>query len=82
MNVIRTKLTEGGRVVIPVELRKKLGMEIGDNLSIELRGDSLQITTGHAALRRIQKLVRKHVPAGVSLVDELIAERREEARNE
>ena len=35
-----------------------------------------------AALRRVQKLVRKHVPEGVSLVDELIAERCWEAAKE
>jgi hypothetical protein len=29
-----------------------------------------------------QRIVRKHVPASVSLVDELIAKRREEARRE
>jgi hypothetical protein len=42
----------------------------------------LQITTQKEALRRIQALVRKHVPEGVSLVDELIKDRREEAANE
>jgi hypothetical protein len=35
-----------------------------------------------AAIRRLQALVRAAVPEGVSLVDELIAERREEARRE
>src|SRR6266852_8681750 len=33
-------------------------------------------------LTRAQRLVRKHVKPGTSLVDELIAERREAARNE
>jgi hypothetical protein len=35
-----------------------------------------------AALRRLRALVREKVPEGVSLVDELIAERRDEARRE
>ena len=35
-----------------------------------------------AAIRRVQKLVKKHVPEGVSLVDELIAERCWEAAKE
>lgn len=34
------------------------------------------------SIREIQKAVRRHVPLGVSLVDELIAERREEAARE
>ncbi len=33
-------------------------------------------------IERAQRLVRKHVKSGTSLVDELIAERREAARNE
>ena len=36
----------------------------------------------HEQLVRTQQLVRKCVPRTVSLVDELIAERREEARRE
>ncbi|HLK05717.1 MAG TPA: hypothetical protein VKT53_14865 [Candidatus Acidoferrum sp.] len=33
-------------------------------------------------IKRAQKLVRKYIKPGVSLVDELIAERREAARHE
>ncbi len=33
-------------------------------------------------IRRAQELVRRYVPEGVSLSDELIAERRAEARRE
>jgi hypothetical protein len=33
-------------------------------------------------VRRAQEIVRKHVPEGVSLADELIAERRAEAARE
>lgn len=35
-----------------------------------------------AAIRRVQRLVAQHVPAEVSLVDELLAERRREAARE
>ncbi len=80
--IVRTKLTQGGRIVIPAEMRKRLGMEIGDSLNIEIRNDSLQVTTMRSALRRIQRLLKKHIPPGVSLVDELIADRRKEAANE
>jgi hypothetical protein len=37
---------------------------------------------GGAALQRVQQLVRKRVKVDTSLVDELLAERREAARNE
>jgi len=42
----------------------------------------LVVTTPEAALQKLQALVRKHVPEGVSLVDELLAERRAEATRE
>jgi AbrB family looped-hinge helix DNA binding protein len=80
--VVRTRLAQGGRIVIPKEMRERLGVEIGDQLNLELRGDSLTVTSSQAALRRLQKRLKKLIPPGVSLVDELIAERREEAKNE
>lgn len=80
--IVRTKLTQGGRIVIPAEMRKQLGMEIGDQVNIEIRGESLQVTTSRSALRRLQEHLKKCVPPGVSLVDELIDERRREAENE
>ena len=79
---VRTKITEGGRIIIPAKLRQALGIEIGENVTLSVKDNSLQITRQKEALRRIQALVRKHVPEGVSLVDELIRERREEAANE
>ena len=81
-DVVRTKVTQGGRIVIPAEMRRRLGIEIGDQVNLERRGDSLTVTSSQAALRRIQKRLQKTIPPGVSLVDELIAERREEAKNE
>ena len=79
---VNTKVTEGGRIVIPAKLRQVLGIEIGENVTLSIKDNTLQITTRKEALRRLQALVRKHVPEGVSLVDELIQDRREEAANE
>lgn len=79
---VKAKVTEGGRIVIPTKLRRALGIEIGENVTLSVKNNTLQITTQKEALRRIQALVRKHVPEGVSLVDELIKDRREEAANE
>lgn len=79
---VKTKVTEGGRIVIPAKLRQALGIEIGENVTLSVKDNALQITTQKEALRRIQALVRQHVPEGVSLVDELIKDRREEAANE
>ncbi len=80
--IIRTKVTQGGRIVIPAEIRKQLGIEIGEDVNLRVENDILHVLSRKSALRRIQKAVREVVPEGVSLVDELIAERRKEFENE
>ena len=79
----RVRIAPGGRVVIPAEFRKALGVGIGDDMVIELNGDELRLRSRQAAIKRVQAMVRKYVPdASRSLADELIAERREEAARE
>jgi AbrB family looped-hinge helix DNA binding protein len=76
------KMSEGGRVVVPAEIRKALGLKEGDLVLWELKDGEARLTTRRERLRRAQALVREYVPAGVSLSDELIAERRAEAERE
>jgi AbrB family looped-hinge helix DNA binding protein len=78
----RQRVNENGRVVIPASFRKALGINIGDEVVLRMEDDELRITTLKRRVERAQRLVRKHVKRGTSLVDELIAERREAARNE
>jgi len=78
----RQRVNENGRVVIPASFRKALGINIGDEVVLRMEDDELRITTLKRRVERAQRLIRKHVKRGTSLVDELIAERREAARNE
>ena len=74
---------KAGRVVIPVELREKHGIEVGDTVIWRDDGDGLRLTSRMAGIRRAQQLVAKHRrPSDGSVVDELIRERREEAARE
>jgi len=77
-----TQIGEGGRVVIPAVMRASLGVGVGDTVLLRLDGGELRILTPRQAIRRAQELVRQYVPEGVSLADELIAERRLEAARE
>ena len=70
------KIDEDGRVVIPAEFRDTLGLKAGDAVIFTLDGDELGMYTLKQAVKRVQETVRKYVPDGVSLVDELIEERR------
>ncbi|HUF86771.1 MAG TPA: AbrB/MazE/SpoVT family DNA-binding domain-containing protein [Thermohalobaculum sp.] len=78
----RLKIGQDGRVVIPSEMRA--AMQLGPDGTVIARvvGGELQLVTLPVAVRRAQEFVRGRVPEGVSLADELIAERRAEARRE
>lgn len=78
----RMRVNENGRVVIPASFRKALGIKAGDEVVLRIEDNELRIITLKRHLERAQRLVRKHVKEGRSLVDELIAERRESVRNE
>ncbi len=73
---------EGGRLVIPARYRQALGLRDGDEVIVWLDGEELRILTPGQALRRAQVLLRRYVPAERSLADEIIDERRREARRE
>ena len=79
---VRLRINENGRVVIPAAFRKELGIKPGDEVILRLDEGELRITTMKQRMERAQRRARQYVKRGVSLVDELIAERREEARRE
>jgi bifunctional DNA-binding transcriptional regulator/antitoxin component of YhaV-PrlF toxin-antitoxin module len=68
--------------VIPAEHRRALGLEIGDEVIVRVEDNELRILTRAEGVKRAQGLVRRHVKGSRSLVDELSAERRAEAKRE
>lgn len=83
-SAIWTKVEAGGRVVIPAPFRRALGLEEGQAvlLVLEEKDGAVRLLTREAALKRAQDIVSRYVPAGVSLSEELIQERRAEAARE
>jgi AbrB family looped-hinge helix DNA binding protein len=79
MAIQRAKLIDGGKVIIPAAMRRAMGIATGDTVVIELDAGEIRIRTLQQGLDRARAIVRRRVPAGRSLVDELIAERRAEA---
>lgn len=82
MNVIPVVVGRKGRVVVPAVFRHQLGIDEGSELAARIEGDTIVLEPRLAALRRLQSLVGAAVPAEVSLVAELLAERRAEARRD
>ena len=81
---LRTKLKigPGGRVVIPATIREQLGLSEGDVLMATFENGELRLISLAESVRRAQAIVRSRVPAGVSLVDELLEDRRQEVLKE
>jgi AbrB family looped-hinge helix DNA binding protein len=73
------KIMDGNRLVIPASIRKALGLHVGDALTLMLENGELRVVSQAEAVRQAQALVRQYVPAGTSLVDDLLDERRQEA---
>lgn len=79
---VRTRINENGRIVIPAAIREAVGLRRGQEVILWAEKGEVRISSAVARMRRTQEIVRKYVPKGVSLADELIAERREEAARE
>ncbi len=84
MTYFQTHLTvaSNGRVVIPANMRAELGVPDGGKLVARLVDGTVVLEPLDMALKRLQAFVAQHIPPGVSLADELIAERRAEADRE
>jgi hypothetical protein len=63
-------------------LSDALGLEAGDVLFARVNDSEILLLTREAVTRRVQTLAREFVPEGVSLVDELLEDRRREVEAE
>jgi AbrB family looped-hinge helix DNA binding protein len=71
-----------GRVVIPAGMRAAMGIPEGGRVVARLVDGVVILEPIAVAIRRAQDYVRQFVPEGVSLADEVIAERRAAADHE
>jgi AbrB family looped-hinge helix DNA binding protein len=80
--VSQVKVDSAGRVVIPAVLRDKLGIAPGQELILKEEVGGLRLQTFEQAARAIQAEFARYAKPDVSVVEELILERREEATRE
>jgi AbrB family looped-hinge helix DNA binding protein len=78
----KVKLGPNGRIVIPAALREQLDLDPGVTLFLDVKDDVLHIESLPARIRRIQREFAPFRKPGILASDELIAERRAEARRD
>lgn len=76
------KVDSAGRVLIPAELREKMDVRPGSVVTITAGNGKIMLEARSAAVRAAQKYFRSLAPESETWSDELIAERRREARRE
>ncbi len=76
------RIDTSGRIVIPHSVRSEKSFKTGDDVSICKVGNEFVIRRSDETLEQLLAAFRAKIPEGVSLVDELIAERRAEAMRE
>jgi len=83
MNYFTLNVDNQGRVMLPAWWRRKEGVGPSTELCVAVTEEgALIVETREQGLRRARALLRKYIPEGVNLSDELIAGRRAEAARE
>lgn len=79
--VLKGKVVEGGRIIVPAAFRKQLDLSKGDTVFMEVGDGELRVRPARSALRRLQAKLQKFGSDKSLASDELIAERRAEAQD-
>lgn len=84
MPQIAVQVSQGGRIVIPAEIRLKMGVSIGDKVLLSWSDEvsELRIATRKQRLQNALGLVKTYATPSESVVDSLISERRQAALDE
>jgi bifunctional DNA-binding transcriptional regulator/antitoxin component of YhaV-PrlF toxin-antitoxin module len=80
MGRVMASIDASGRLVVPKDMRVSLGVEGGGELLLSLENGALVAMTRAEALRRLQDALGASGTGAPSLAEELLAERRAEAK--
>jgi len=77
-----TTIGKSGRLVIPVQYRRALGLTEGEGVMISLKNGHIEISPVDESIKKAQQKVRKYLQPENNLVEMLFNERKEEIENE
>jgi AbrB family looped-hinge helix DNA binding protein len=75
-------LGESGRIVLPASIRKEFGLKPGDRLTVSSTAGEIRILNRKMALENMRAAIIAKRGSLKGLLEEFLAERREEARRE
>ena len=75
-------LGQSGRLVLPASIRKELGLKAGDRLTVTNEGGAIRILSRKMALESIRAGIIKQRGTLDGILDEFLADKREEAARE
>lgn len=78
----QVQLGTKGQVALPATMLQQLGWQESEPLIATVEDEEIRLMTVTAAVRKAQAIVRQFVPANVSLVDELLEDRRREGERD
>ena len=83
MQTFTAQMEKSGRILIPALVRRKLRLNEGAQVIVKVvEAGALQVESRLQAVVRVQSKLRKYIPEGRLLSEELIADRRIEAARE
>lgn len=83
-NTIESKalINDGGRILIPANIRKALNLNIGDELLLKVEEDEIHMIPLSKAVQQAQDLIRQYNKDGLKLTDMLSELRKEDQKND
>lgn len=83
MSAVRARVSASGRISLPAEFRKAVGLNHGGDVVVELDGREIRIRTVDEVVARAQVLTRRLLgDKPDASVDAFLAERRRAAQTE
>jgi AbrB family looped-hinge helix DNA binding protein len=82
MEIISVKVEQSGRILIPATVRRKLKLDVGSEVILRVDDTGILIGNRDQALARATQVLRRYIPESVCLSEELIKDRRAEAKRE
>lgn len=78
----KIRVTESGRMSIPADIRRAMGLEKGGVVQLKLDDEGLHLETPHLFVKRIQKMAKEEGWQKRVSVDDFLAWRRKEFKCE